>query len=265
MDAVQHRLPGPVAGVVRRLRGEDVLLLSAGLAFYALVSVVPFAILVLWVVSLVTSDARVNEVADRLGGLVPPNLGVEGALRRVADLGARLGIGALVALLWPATAYGSGLRRSFDRLSSRPAEEGKGLRGRALALCLLGVVPALALAGLVATYLGTTILGDDPVDRVMGWLIALVLGFVASTLAVAAIYRLFGPRDLSGRAVVRGAAAAAGSISVVSLAYVVYLNVGADFERQYATSGLASVIFLALWLFLANALILVGFQVAQES
>ena len=264
-DTLQDRLPGPVADVVRRLRAEDVFLLSAGLAFYALVSMAPFAILVLWVVSLVTDDQRVKEVADRLGEVLPANLGVEKALTRVAELGAGLGIGALAALLWPATAYGSGLRRSFARVSHRTEEGGKGLRGRALALGLLGVVPALALAGLVAAYLGTAILGDGPVATVLGWLMALVLGFVASTLAVAVIYRLFGPGRLPGKAIARGAATAGGAISVVSLGYVIFLNIGVDFERRYATSGLAAIIFLALWLFLSNALILVGFQVAEEA
>ena len=267
VDALQHRLPGPVAAVVRRLRTEDVFLLSAGLAFYGLVSLVPFSILVLWVVSLFTGEARVKEVADGLADVLPANLGVETALQRVADLGATLGVGALVALLWPATAYGSGLRRTFDRLSRHRDEEAeaKGLRGRALAFGLLGVVPSLVLAGLVGAYLGTAVIGEGAVAQVLGWLLALVLGFAAATLAVAVIYRLFAPAGLSAKAMLRGAAAAGAAIAVVSLGYVIFLNVVADFERRYATSGLAAVVLLALWLFLTNALILVGFQIAQEA
>ncbi len=128
---------------MRRLRGEDVFMLAAGLAFYALVSVAPFAILVLWVLSVVTSDTQVQEVADRLARLAPHRLSLDEAFRRVPQLGAGLGLGAVVALLWPATAYGAGIRRSFERLSPSRDREAKGLRGRALALALLGVVPAL--------------------------------------------------------------------------------------------------------------------------
>jgi hypothetical protein len=73
-DRVVARMPTPVAGVVRRLRHEDVFLLSAGLAFYALVSVAPFAILVLWLVSLVAGDDRVRQVADQLGRMLPASL-----------------------------------------------------------------------------------------------------------------------------------------------------------------------------------------------
>ncbi len=263
-DALQERLPGPAAAVVRRLRSEDVSLLSAGLSFYALVSVVPFAVLVLWLVSLITGQARVREVAEQLARHLPAKLGVDNALQRVADLGVGLGVGALAALLWPASAYGAGLRRSFARLADDKDEEVKGLRGRGLALGLVGVVPALALAGLVAAYLGTAVVGDGGAALVAGWVLALAFGFAASAASVAVIYRLFAPISLGWRSIARGAAAAGGAISLVSLAYVIFLNSGVDFERRYATSGLAAVVLLAFWLFMTNALILVGFQIAQE-
>ncbi len=239
-------------------------MLAAGLAFYALVSVAPFAILVLWVLSVVTSDVQVQEVADRLARLAPQRLNVDEAFRRVAQLGAGLGLGALVALLWPASAYGAGIARAFDRLSPTSDRQAKGLRGRALALALLGVMPALALTGLVASYLGTTILGDSTLARLAGWALALVLGFAGSWVTIAAIYLIFSPKPMRWSGLTRGAAMAAGSISVLSLGYVVFLNVGADFERRYATSGLAAIVLLALWLFLANALMLVGYEVAQD-
>lgn len=264
VDAVEARLPGPMAAVLRRLRSEDVFLLAAGLSFYALVSVVPFAILVLWLVSLITGKAQVHEVATQLARHLPAGLGIEDALQRVADLGARLGLGALVALLWPATAYGAGLRRSFARLADCKDEQAKGLRGRALALSLIGVVPSLALAGLIAAYLGTAVVGHGGVAQVAGWALALAFGFAASAVSVALIYRLFTPLFLGWKSIARGAIAAAGAISVVSLAYVIFLNSGVDFQRRYATSGLAAMVLLAFWLFITNALILVGFQTAQE-
>ena len=264
VDALQERLPGPVAAVVRRLRSEDVSLLSAGLSFYALVSVVPFAVLVLWLVSLITGKARVREVAEQLARHLPAKLGVDNALQRVADLGVGLGVGALAALIWPASAYGAGLRRSFARLADDKDEDVKGLHGRGLALGLVGVVPALALTGLVAAYLGTAVVGDGGAALVAGWVLALAFGFAASAASVAVIYRLFAPISLGWRSIARGASAAGGAISVVSLAYVIFLNSGVDFERRYATSGLCAVVLLAFWLFMTNALILVGFQIAQE-
>lgn len=264
-DRVVSRLPARSRSVVRRLRDEDVLLLSAGLAFYALVSVGPFAVLVLWLISLLTGDARVEAVAQRLAHFAPPALNVEGAFTRVATVGTSLGLGSVVAILWPATAYGGGLARAFDRLCPGEERPAKGLRGRALALALVGVMPGLAVAGLVASYAGTAVLDDGLAATVAGWLLALVFGFVATLGSVALIYRLFAPRPVPTGGLIRGAAVAATSISLVSLGYVIFLNAGANFEDRYATSGLASLILLALWLYLANALILAGYQVAQEA
>jgi hypothetical protein len=95
--------------------------------------------------------------------------------------------------------------------------------------------------------------------------LGLVFGFVVSALAAAVIFRLFAPRNLSWRAIARGAVTSAGAIAALSVGYAIFLNSGLDFERRYATSGLAAVVLLSFWLFLANALILVGFQVAQET
>jgi len=262
-DRIVERLPRPVAAIVRRLRQEDIFLLSAGLAFYALVAVVPFSMLVLWIVSHIAGSGSVHQVADFLSRRLPPKLPVGDALTRVADLGGSLGIGALVALVWPATAYGAGLARAFDRLCPGADEPAKGLRGRALALALVGVMPALVLVGLVATYAGTS-LGHGFVAGILGWALALAVGLLTSGAAAAAIYKLFSPRPVGARGVVQGGALAGAAISLLSAGYAVFLHFGTDFEHRYATSGLAAVVLLALWLFLANAVILVGYQVALE-
>jgi membrane protein len=261
---VVRRLPPRARRIGRALRQEDLFLLSAALAFYALVAVVPFAILVLWIVGLLAGDGRVHQAADELTRYLPPDLDAGQALERVANLGASLGAGALVALVWPATAYGAGLSRAFDRMCPGADQPAKGLRGRALALALVGVMPALALAGLVAAYFGTQLLGHRPAARVLGWPLALGFGFAASTAAAALIYKLYSPRPIRGRGLVEGAVVAGAGVALLSVGYALYLHVGADFGHRYATSGLAAVVLLALWLFLANAAILVGYQVAQE-
>jgi membrane protein len=263
-ERVTRHLPHPVRTIVERLRKEDIFLLSAGLAFYALVSVAPFAILVLWAISLGAGDDGVQAIAGQLGRLLPTTFKGEEALTRVAELGGGLGFGALLALLWPASAYGSGLSRAFERLCPGGDMPAKGLRGRALALALVGVMPALVLVGLVASYVASSLWGRGAVQSVLGLVLMLTIGFIISGGAVAAIFKLFSPRPVSGRGLLHGGALAGASISLLSAAYVLFLHVGADFERRYVTSGLAAIVLLAVWLFLANALILVGYQLAIE-
>lgn len=57
---------------------------------------------------------------------------------------------------------------------------------------------------------------------------------------------------------------AAVGVAVLSLVLVLYVNLGANFADHYVSSGLAAVVLTAVWLFLSNALLLVGFKAAQE-
>jgi uncharacterized BrkB/YihY/UPF0761 family membrane protein len=79
------------------------------------------------------------------------------------------------------------------------------------------------------------------------------------------IYWIFPPVRLGWRPTLAGMAAAAGSISVLSLAFTLYLTLGANFEQHYPTSGIAAFVLLAVWLFLANAMVLVGYKIALEA
>jgi membrane protein len=265
IDRFERRLPRPIARVVNRLRSDDILLPAAGLSFYALVSVVPFVILALWLTGLVVGPDKVKTVGEHMARVAPSKLGIDKFFARVADLGSGIGIGAVVTLLWPATSYGSGLVRSFDRLTPGRKRQLQGLRGRSLSFVLVGVIPALALAGLLASYLGTQVLGTTgTAARFGGWVLAAVFGFGSAAVMVGLIYRLFTPTQIEWAKIWRGTLTAALGISLVTLAYVVYIRVGADFTTRYATSGLAALVLLALWLFLANAMLLIGYEAALE-
>ena len=119
---------------------DDVFLYSAALAFYGLISVAPLVIVALWVTSLVVGPTQVHHVADELGRLAPPALGADQALERVAHLRTALGVVAVVAALWPATAYGAALVRVLDRVAGD--REATGLRGRGAALLLVAPYPS---------------------------------------------------------------------------------------------------------------------------
>ncbi len=116
--------------VVGRPRQDDILLLSAGLGFYGLVSIAPLGILVLWVSSLVLGEQRIHELANALARIGPKELGLDRILKRVGDQGTGAGVAAIVTGLWPASAYGAGLSRAFNRLSSGRKTEMRGLLGQ---------------------------------------------------------------------------------------------------------------------------------------
>lgn len=243
-------------------RAEDVFLYAAALAFYGLVSVAPLVVVALWVTSQVVGQAQVHHVAEILARVAPPALGIDRALTRVARVGATLGLVAVAAALWPATAYGAALARVLDRVAGNAASTG--IRGRGAALLLVGLVPVLVLASLVASYIGAVALGDSGTDVAIGLVLAVAAGFVTTVVTVAVIFKVFPRTPPDWRTALGGAAVAASAISVLSAAYVTYLRLGANFERHYASDALAAVVLLGLWLFAANAALLVGYRAARR-
>ena len=248
------------------MRGDDLFLLSAALAFYGLVSVAPLVIVALWLTSLVVGPQEIREAAAQFAHFAPQSLGADRALERVADLGTRLGLVAVVTALWPATAYGSGLVRVLDRLGNDDHVRrlpGRRLRGRRMALLLVALVPVLVLASLLATYAGATVLGDDPVETAIGLVVALAFGFVSTAAVVAIVYKVFPHNPPDWPSTLRGTLVGAGGISVLSVAYVAYLRLGTNFERRYASDALAAVVLLGAWLFFSNVALLLGYKVAR--
>lgn len=270
-DATGEALDGTVSArpaLIGRLRtgvtaarADDLFLYAAALAFYGLISVAPLVVVALWVTSLVVGQAQVHVVADELARLAPRALGVDRALKEVAELGTTLGLAALVAALWPATAYGSALVRVLDRMGGDRAATG--LRGRGAALLLVSLIPVLVLCGLVASYAGSAAVGDTEAEIAAGLVVALLAGFAAAVAALAILYRVFPRLPPEWPATLRGALVAAGGISVLSVGYVAYLRLGANFERRYASDALAAVVLLGLWLFAANIALLAGYRFAR--
>jgi uncharacterized BrkB/YihY/UPF0761 family membrane protein len=83
-------------------------------------------------------------------------------------------------------------------------------------------------------------------------------------VTVGFIYRVLPRTLLDWRSTIHGALIAAASISVLSVAYVAFLRLGANFERRYASDALAAVVLLGLWLFAANTALLVGYRAAHR-
>jgi membrane protein len=256
---VRTRLPGRLREILGEASDEDVLILSAGLAFYALVSVVPLTILVLWLTSLVAGDERVTRLAEAVAGVAPRNLGAERALVRVAELGNSLGIASILTGLWPATAYGAGLRRAFHRLSpGRRARKLEGLRGRGLLVLVL--LPLLVLGSLAGAVAVTQGLGP-----VVGAILGLIGAFAVAWICMALIYRVFPPERLTWRQIAGAATWVAIGVAVLSVAFGLAIALGADFERHYAISGLAGIVLVAVWLFGLNLLLLLGYRGARAT
>lgn len=259
-DKLFHWLPTPLGPLLQDAHGHDIMLIASGLAFYALISFAPLAITALWIAGLILGDERIRRFGTELKALAPSALGIDTALQQAAAQGASLGLPAAITAIWPATSYGSGLTRAFDRLSGEDRSM-PGIWGRAFVV--LALLPLLTAGALVASYLGTAILGVDDLRSPAGLLGALAGGFVITAAVLALIFHVLPPRRLATGQVVRASTIAAAGTSLLSLGVWLYLVYGSDFEEHYATSALASVVLVGIWLYLSNALILLAYRATQ--
>lgn len=262
-DRLQERLPGPASRIMARARRNDVLLMAGGLAFYALVSVVPLVIVSLWITALLVPDGRIEAFADKLSKLAPESIGIDTAVKEVANKGTSLGGVAALLALWPASAYGSGLAQAFDHVTPNPDRRRSGILGRGL--LVLALLPLLIVGTVLAAYVGSKVLGDALVGQILGLALALVGAFLVAAAVMVFLYRVFAPERLQWHAVLKGTAFTAAGVAVLSLLFVLYLSLGANFEERYASSSMAAVVFVAIWLYLANVLLLIGYKIALES
>jgi YihY family inner membrane protein len=259
-DQLERRLPGPLGRIVASAREDDIVLLAGSLAFYAVVSLIPLAILSMWITSLILGDQRISTFAHRLADLAPKQIGIDTAITQIARQGTRIGLAALVVAIWPASAYGAGLERAFLRISPHKDRQRTPMLGRGLLVLVL--LPMFVIGTILASLIGSQILGSGTGGQVLGIALALLAAFALAFAALVVVYLSFPPQRLPWPRILEAAAGTATSVSILSLLFVVYLNFGANFQARYASSGMAAVVLLALWLFLTNILVLTGYRAA---
>ncbi len=251
-------------GSVRRgLHGRDLALITAGLTFYAGVSVVPLLLLAIGLTSLLTSPATVRGYLDTLGGVLPDELGAPDALAALAGAGTSLTwLGGLLALL-PMTFYGEGLRRALLRFVAE-RETYTGWRGR------LAVVPVLVVSPflLYPVLLVIPVLSELQAGGFWAGLGGVALGFYSVLFALVGPlvwgFRFVAAGMLRWRAVLIGAFFTAASLAGFLQGFVLFLrlplSIGAPFGGLEVVGG---VVALGLWLFLLHLVVIAGWLLTQ--
>ena len=255
------RLPAPYRGLVQRLVDRDVLLAASSLAFYGVISSLPLMVISLAVARGVLGDTTIGQLAQTAS-----STGAQGMGRLASDLveAARSFHWAVVVVfLWPATAYGGGLRRALREIQGAD-EPLPGLKGRAIGLLLVLVLPAIVLAGIPLSFTLTRLGGDGALQSVLGLLLALGGGTLAGTVVVTILYQAFTTtRSLPWRTTVPIAAVVAALSSLLSLGFLAYLRV-ADLEQRYGNGVLALLLLFGVWMLATNVLLLAGYHGIAE-
>lgn len=265
VERLQERLPRPFGNLLRWARSDEALNTAASLAFFAMVSLPPTLLIGLWIAAAVAGDERIAQFGQQVSDVAPSNVGADGVLDDLVTVATTLGWTSILAALWPATAYGAGLARAFDNLTPTGRRKMDGIRGRVFVIVIIALLPLAVMAALLVVLFAPRMLGDELLIRIAGYFAAAVVTIAALTAVLALLYDLFSPADVGVRAASKGAAWAAGMITAISLGYVVYLRLGANFEQKYGSSAFAAAILLGLWLYLTNGALIIGYKRALIS
>jgi membrane protein len=252
-----------------QVRDDSVPLLSAGVAFYAMLSIFPALIAVVSVYGLVAEPETARVQVQKLAGVLPGEArqtltGQLEALTHSAGRGLSLGavLGILVAVLAASAGMRAlivGLNVAFDRVETR-----RFLRLRGLAMLLtLGAILSMAVAiGIIVVLpVVTDLLG--PVGRVVLAVVRwpVLAGLMLVGLAV--LYRWAPDRaDARLRWLSWGSLLATALWLLGSALFSLYVNSFANYNRTYGVLG--AVIVLLIWLFLSSFVVLVGAELNNE-
>jgi membrane protein len=251
-------------------RDDDVSLLGAGVAFFAVLSLAPALAAFVSIYGLVVSpDDIVNQVED-LSSTMPTeakDLLIEQLEQVARSNGAGLGLGAAVGLalaLWSASAAVKHLISAVGLAYDEQNERGF-VRTRLLAI-------GLTLAGIafmtVAVFLltGLPAVADDLAGGVGRTLAAwgrwpLLAGLML--LALAIVYRVAPDRDdPRWRWVTWGAGVATVAWLVACAAFSLYASRFGSYNETYG--AMASVVVLMLWLYLTAVCVILGAEINAE-
>jgi membrane protein len=267
----RHRLWHVSKRVGSRIGEDNISIMAAGVAFYALLSIFPGLTTLISLYGLVADPDDVRKLIESARGVLPD----EALSLLTAQVSALLhggpgkfGLGLVISLafaLW-STNYGTAslitaLNAAYEEKETRGYVRAT-LTGLALTtgLVVFGILSLLLVAVLpVAIDLLPVPPGWDHIIGFVRWPILVVL----TMAALAVIYRL-GPskREARWRWVSWGAVIATAVWIVVSAGFSLYVARFASYDKTYGSLG--AVVILMMWLYLTAYVILLGAELDAE-
>ena len=252
-------------------RQDNLTLVSAGIAFYALLSLAPALAAMVSIYGLVSDPADVARQINDLSSTMPAEARqiLEDQLTAVAGAsGASLSFGVVFGILVAFWGASSAMNQLLVALSLvYDEEETRGpvkLRGMAIGLTVGAIVFLVAVVGLIAVipaWLASSPVGDASATamQVLRWPLLLVLMLAA----LAFLYQIGPDRDRPRfRWVSPGAIAATVLWLLASAAFSFYAGHFGSYNETYGAMG--AIVVLMLWLLITSLCVLIGAEVNAE-
>lgn len=252
--------------------GEDnVSLVAAGVAFYALLALFPGLAALVSLFGLVADPQQVETQLQAVSDVLPDAVWqiINNQLTTVAGASSdSLTLAAVISLLIALFGATRGTRAAMIAMNiAYNEEERRGFIGfnlAAIGLTLLFVL--MAILALLAVIVIPAVLGFLGVGGFLAWLISIARWVVlagAVILALAVLYRL-GPSRRGARWVWLswGATLAAVSWLIASILFSVYVSNFANYNATYGSFG--AVVILLFWFYITAYVIILGAELNAE-
>jgi membrane protein len=237
--------------------------LSAMVAYNLLLSILPLALLALFVAGTVLRSGSIEQsVLEDLQRLFPEatETTLTDLLNGLQDFSTRLGIAALVASVWIGSSFWGALDTAFCRIYDMECRSWA--QQKRFALAMLGVVLLFLLATVAVPTLQSVLVSGA---ESLPFGLSDVPGLVFAVTLVAGLLLLFGclcviywavpNQPMPWRAIWPGAFGATLAIAIVDYAFPIYLTNISTIERFGTT--MVFVVIVLLW-FYALAIIMLG-------
>ncbi|WP_376966009.1 YihY/virulence factor BrkB family protein [Azospirillum sp. A26] len=251
---------------------DNVSMLAAGVAYYALLAIFPAIAALVSIYGLVADPTTIESQLNQLGSLLPPDALsiVSDQARKVATAPSQgLGFGLIFGLLLTLWSASRGTNSLVSALNIAYGEkETRGflmLAALSMGLTVAGLLfVILAMALIIAVPAAINIIGLQ--DTPIGWIASLArwpILAVTIMLALAVFYR-YAPdrREPQWRWVTWGSAMATVVWLLGSLGFSVYVSNFGSYNETYGSVG--AVVVLLLWFNLTSYVVLLGAELNAE-
>lgn len=264
------------ADVVKRSWGQasndNIGLISAGVAFYTFLALVPLLAAIVLTYGLVARPETVVQHASALASVLPAQVAelVGKMLSNVVETsGEKKGLGLFIALaiaLWGARNAAGAVIRALNIVYEEDEDRGF-VKVNLLALTITAVAVVIVLLAIAATTLLAALRDvwpqSGPVALLAWQSLSYALLALAAAAAIAALYR-FGPSRDSARWrwISPGSLFAALAWIFVTLGFGFYVRNFGSYDATYGSLG--AVIVLLTWMFLTAYILLFGAELNSE-
>jgi len=253
----------------KEVKADQVPLLGAGVAFYALLSLFPAIIAGVSIYGLVADPQTVRDQIDKLTRMLSPEtakiLGQQ-ISQITSSAGGALGVATVVGILTALWSASSGMKALITgvNLAYDEGETRKFVKLRGLSILLtLGAMLLLTVAG--ATIAGFPPIADN-LPVALQWVVSILRFVVLAVLLIlglAVLYRYAPNRDEPKWTWVSWGSVVATVLWVLaSIGFSIYVNSFGNYNKTYG--ALAGIIILMFWLYLTAVIVLVGAELNTE-